>query len=179
MTKRPATGPTPDRDSPKKEVKVEVFGTYLKSLREGLRRPRTVSVETIVRHLRQLGITIDDTALRGYEYGWTERPDPIVLEGLARVYKTDLSLILAVLKANRQNKHMSEFELERVLREAAERSHVQTAAADRLAEIKERLRQIRADITELCGEVRDPQEPGGSPPTSSQTVSPGDLRDRR
>lgn len=150
-------------NAPKKKIRVPVFGKFLTSLRLALRPGRMTSVEWVARQLRQANVVVDDTTLRGYEYGWVDRPDPVVLLGLARIYKTDLHVLIAVLDANRQNKELSEFELERVLREASDRSRVETAAADRLEEIKGRLRQVRADIGELIGEGHESRGPTAIP----------------
>lgn len=154
VTKRVESATVARQKSPKKEVKVPMFGQYLKSRREESRPGRSApSVEAVARQLRAADITVDDTTLRGYEYGWVDKPDPVVLLGLAQIYKTDIHLFIAVLAANRLKFDLSPFELERVLRDAADRSHVETAAAARLAEVNQRLRQIGLELLEFAAET--------------------------
>lgn len=99
--------------------------------------------------LRERGVSADDTQIRGYEYGWTERPDPVVLLELARLYKTDVTTIISVLRTNRQNAKLSDTGVKRVLRETQRLKNEETAASARLAEIREGLHEIGAQLIEL------------------------------
>jgi hypothetical protein len=148
----------------KKRPKVPRFGQYIKAQRELTRRHQ--SVEAIARDLNAQGIDADAGTLRGYEYGWVDKPDPIVLLGLARLYKTDIHKLIAVLAANRQRPDLSDLELAQVLRDADEHSRVQTSAASRLAEVEGRLEEIAADLIELA-RGDESRQPPATPGTAS------------
>lgn len=133
-----------------KTVKVRAFGLYLKRCRQET-WGKTPSVEGVVRALRdRLDIAVDDATLRGYEYGWVDRPDPVVLSGLAALYKTDVECVIAVLKANRRKKDLSAEEVEQVLRAVTDLRNENAGAATRLEEMHVRIVEVGTALLDLA-----------------------------
>lgn len=134
-----------------KVVKVRAFGRYLKKCRLQARK-RVPSVEAVAKTLREQGIDVNHATIRGYEYGWADRPDPSVLGGLARLYKIDVRSLIEVLTANRRNRNLSEIDVASVLRTVKQTSHAEAEASTRLAEIRDRIVGLSAELLELAGE---------------------------
>lgn len=82
-------------------VVVAAFGAYLRDLRlrAGSRRPLTLGM--VLQRLAQRGIALSEGTLSQYETGTVERPDPVVLAGLAEIYGVPLDEIVAALHAAR------------------------------------------------------------------------------
>lgn len=143
--------PTPKRP-PKaggKRVRVGAFGAYLRDCRERSRK-KVPSVEGVATELRnKYGVDVDDATLRGYEYGWVERPDPVVLLGLAQIYKTDIRCFITVLAANRKTPNLSAIEVERILRHLSTIGHDEAGASARLAELQEQVFEIGTALIAL------------------------------
>jgi transcriptional regulator with XRE-family HTH domain len=57
-------------------------------------------VATAIREL--YGVEFNASTLTQYEHGTVERPDPVILAGLARLYGTSLDSLVALLTVNRQ-----------------------------------------------------------------------------
>lgn len=75
-----------------------------KEFGERLRQWRgDVPVETAVRLVQQMNVKFDGATLRGWEYGWIERPDPVRLLALARVYDVSIDEMLRALMESRMN----------------------------------------------------------------------------
>lgn len=88
-----------------RERPTEAFGALLKELRERTRGPKR-SVQAVVNTLakRTPPITTSQGTLSGWEQGYLkEMPSPIILWGLANVYRTSLYGLVAVLNENVQN----------------------------------------------------------------------------
>lgn len=75
--------------------KYKDFGDVLKTWR-GKRE-----VETVVRLVRDEGLDFDGATLRGWEYGWTGRPDPLRLLALAKVYNRSTADVMQALSVAR------------------------------------------------------------------------------
>lgn len=154
-----------------KKIKVRAFGRYLKACRLHARK-RVPSVEAVAKTLREQGIDVNHTTIRGYEYGWADRPDPIVLGGLARFYKIDVRSLIEVLAANRRNRNLSEIDVASLLRSVQQASHAEAEASTRLAEIRDRIVGLSAELLELAGEQTP--TPRARPAERTQ----GDRKDR-
>lgn len=146
-----ATKPRKRHENKRKEVRVPAFGAFLKTCRLRSRK-RPPSVEAVAGALRDLAIRVNHATLRGYEYGWVDSPDPVVLVGLAKIYKVDHKCLVAVLAANRNQRDLSELDVERILRTVKQDTHAEAEATTRLAEIRERLADIGGEILKLVGE---------------------------
>lgn len=152
-----------------KKVRVKAFGDYLKGCRERSRK-RPPSVAAVATVLQDQGIPINHATIRGYEYGWADRPDPVVLVGLARLYKIDVQSLVAVLAENRRDRNLSEIDVERILRSVTKTSHAEAEAATRLAELREKLYDVGKDLLDLAGEQA---------PATSQGKSRSSENDRK
>lgn len=75
--------------------KFPAFGARLKQWRGDM------PIATAVRKVQQMGVDFDAGSLRGWEYGWTGRPDPLRLLALARVYNVELADVMAALRESR------------------------------------------------------------------------------
>lgn len=82
----------------KKRVRIAKYQEFGRLLREW-RGDR--DVETVVRNVRNRGVDFDGATLRGWEYGWTGRPDPLRLAALADVYGRTSRDVLEALRAAR------------------------------------------------------------------------------
>lgn len=140
---KPPPAPKPKRH---RVPKVAAFGRLLTRLRE--RRFGTRSnAEQVARYLRDNeGVTTTGGSLRGYELGWNPSFDPVVLAGLAKVYKIGLVALISVLAANREDSSLSDTQVEHILRQGRSREEAEAASARRFAEIGERLRTIGAEL---------------------------------
>lgn len=78
-----------------RERKYSAFGDLLKEWRNGR------DIETVVRLVRSEGVNFDDATLRGWEYGWTGRPDPLSLLALAKVYGRSVGDVMSALANGR------------------------------------------------------------------------------
>lgn len=74
---------------------VPAFGKALTTLR-GKRTPQQIS-----QRLAALGIHINRSTLWQYEHGTVGAPDPVVIWGLAKIYKTDLAGLIDRLASER------------------------------------------------------------------------------
>lgn len=133
-------------------VVVGAFGNYLRSFREAL--PTKTSVESVAQTLRGRGWPADDSALRSYEYGWIERPDPVLLLGLAEYYKTDIVEIISVLKANRENRELTENSVQQILQSLRAKPHDD----DLDLAFRERVGAVARDLLEMSrtGQATNP-----------------------
>lgn len=151
-----------------KQIRVPAFGRYLQACRRRSRK-KPPSVQAVATQLRDRGVNVDQATLRGYEYGWVDSPDPVVLLELSRVFKIDLVCLIEVLHANRKQRDLSELDVERVLRTVGETFHAETGAADRLAEIEQRIFALGTELVELSGD-----RPGGQ--TTETRARPTERR---
>lgn len=78
-----------------RERKYQEFGDQLRAWR-GDR-----DIEEVVRQVRRTGVSFDGATLRGWEYGWTGRPDPMRLLALASVYERPAGDVIKVLATAR------------------------------------------------------------------------------
>lgn len=76
-------------------AKFLAFGTRLKQWRGGM------SVDTAARMVQRMNVDFDAATLRGWEYGWTGRPDPLRLLALARVYNVPMDEVMTALRESR------------------------------------------------------------------------------
>lgn len=82
----------------KKRVRKRQFGAFGDMLVEWRGE---MEIETAVRFVRNLGVSFNGSTLRGWEYGWSGRPDPIRLLALAQVYRKSSADVLKALAAAR------------------------------------------------------------------------------
>lgn len=75
--------------------KFKAFGDQLRKWRGQM------PIGTAVRLVNQMGVEFDEASLRGWEYGWTGRPDPLRLLALTRVYSLSLDEVMAALRESR------------------------------------------------------------------------------
>lgn len=80
-----------------RERRFVAFGERLKRWRAGM------PVERVVHRVRALGVPFAEATLRSWEYGWTEKPDPMRLLALATVYKVSAAEALDALRESREN----------------------------------------------------------------------------
>jgi len=74
-----------------RERRYTAFGDLIKKWR-GER-----DIEDVVRHVNNIGVDFDGATLRGWEYGWSGRPDPLRLLALAHVYgRTSMDVLRAL-----------------------------------------------------------------------------------
>lgn len=129
---------------PKRPVVVNAFGNWLQELRGRLSR------QQVINRLKKYDVTLDPSTLHQYEHGRVAAPDPVVLLGLAEIYRTDIAEIISVLAANRGNPKLSENEVTQVLQAVRASRHVQAAAATRLDELQGTLRTVAGEIFRLA-----------------------------
>lgn len=82
---------------------LEAFGSLLRELREA----RALSTGQVQNALSAAGARLGRSTVTQYEMGAVWSPDPVVLAELARLYRSDISALVAVLKANRQDPSLS------------------------------------------------------------------------
>lgn len=78
------------------------FGGVLRMLRE--RRPRTINARDRIAALVRKhapGLTFSGSTLARWEAGEVDKPNPVVLQALADLYRVQFAGLLAVLDANR------------------------------------------------------------------------------
>lgn len=92
------------------------FGSVLRQLREA-RRLSTGQVET---KLQAAAAKLGRSTVAQYEKGAVWSPDPVVLSELARLYRSDLAGVIAVLKANRQDPSLSRAGADAILKGASD-----------------------------------------------------------
>lgn len=143
-------------------VVVMAFGKWLQGLRGKLSR------QQVVNRLDTHGVKLDPSTLHQYEHGTVAAPDPVVLLELSELYQTDLRQVVSVLRSNRANPKLKDEEVEQVLREVAQLRDDDAAAAARLAELKEGIRFISAELFELIERATPPS--GGK--TTSDRANP-------
>jgi transcriptional regulator with XRE-family HTH domain len=156
-----------------KPKKLQAFGQLLRRLRE----ERGLTQGQVLLELGKLDIKMSWPALTRYESGDRKQRDPVVLSGLAEIYKADVHGLILVLKANRANPSMDESEVERVLRDHALQRDENTQAATRLAEITSGLSDITADLVALA--ARSKALAGRQTSASRVTTAGRASRDRR
>ena len=59
-------------------------------------------IETVVRRVQRMGLTLSAATLRGLEYGWVRSPDPMTLLALARVYGQSFDAVCDALFDSRR-----------------------------------------------------------------------------
>lgn len=138
-----------------RKPEVPAFGRLLKSIRirrfQGKWPP-----ERVATHLRhELGIPTSGGSIRGYEKGWNKTLDPVVLGTLADLYHVDVAGLIDVLKANRKQPDLSDFEVEQILRGKGRSHEGQAAASHRFEEIGQRLAAISAELQGFAFESAD------------------------
>jgi hypothetical protein len=153
------------------------FGRLLRALR--VRRFKgKLTPEKVADQLRARGIQTTGGSIRGYEAGWNKGMDPVVLYGLADLYKVGLSGLILALAANRKNPNLSDFELEQVLREARRDQDAQTVTTARFEEIARRLQAVSTELVVITAEatelVDDDDEPGGQAAEARDSAPPHD-----
>lgn len=136
----------------KRPVVVRAFGKRLKGLRGRLSR------QQVVNKLKNLKVTLDPSTLHQYEHGTVAAPDPVVLMGLAAIYRTDIRELVAVLAANRADRNISDADVGAILQQVRTSDHENAAAALRLAELCEEFSRIGERILVLSEEYRQPGE---------------------
>lgn len=126
------------RYMPPRSPKVAAWGRRLKELRG------KHSGGWVIRRLASLGISFTDSTLSQYERGTVLAPDPVVLWGLARIYGTDVSVLIESLAENRRNPDLEELPSSQpgaVLLEPDER-----ALLDRLRGLPDEERKLYLDF---------------------------------
>lgn len=128
--------------------KVPAFGRLLARLREvrfkGRRTPEGVAELLTARDIPTAGPTI-----RTYEYGWIESPDPVILAGLAALYRIALEDLIAVLHENRRDPSLSDVRVNDILKSERVRAHAEAITANRFVEVGHRLMEIGAELGAL------------------------------
>ncbi len=125
---------------PKPQGRLAAFGTLLRELR-GQR-----SVQQVVDRLQsRMGVTTGTETLYPYEYGRIERPDPVILWGLAELYNVPFAGLVAVLKANREYAALGLDDAKALLEKFREGPSPAVAA--------ETLERIEAQLTDLAAEI--------------------------
>lgn len=116
------------------------FGSVLRQLRDA----RQLSTGQVENALKAGGARLGRSTVTQYEKGAVWSPDPVVLSELARLYRSDLAGLIAVLKANRQDSTLSLNQANALCKGA---SHVGSVAAGLLEDerdaAREALRQMR------------------------------------
>lgn len=123
---------------------VAAFGALLQELR------RNRSVEGVLHQLRLRPTYVDTNqgTVSGYEQGYHLKPDPVVLWGLAVTYGVSVEGLIAVLRANRGNPHLTLDAARHVLLEHANGPRPEMAASA-LEAAEKRLFEAVADLQSL------------------------------
>lgn len=132
----------PTLSSPRSKMPtLTAFGTLLAEFRQ----ERQVSNGWSEIELKKVGVAakIGSSTLSQYENGRVWAPDPVVLSELARLYRVSFFGLVAVLKANRQDSHLSADDARAVYRGAKD---AETAAPDLLAERTHTLGTVANEI---------------------------------
>ncbi len=129
-----------------REQKFKEFGDLLRQWR-GKRE-----VETVVRLVRTHGVEFDGATLRGWEYGWIGRPDPIRLLALARVYGRSAADVMAALSVARGISTSATRDLPRHARTGKHAPH--QGGADVPASVEARVRELESAL-ESTAQERD------------------------
>ena len=124
------------------------FGAVLQSLRNR-RSLTTAQVETA---LTKGAAKLGRSTVSQYEQGAVWAPDAVVLAEMARIYRSDLNGLVALLKANRQNLNLTNKQADAILKGASDAG----TAATRLLEEREEayaaaISEMRAVAVRLVG----------------------------
>jgi hypothetical protein len=84
------------RDVAAKRVRVPRVGAVLQEWRGAH------DIEEVIRKVKDIGVDLDGSTLRGWEYGWTGAPDPMRLLALAHVYRKTAGDVLSLLALARK-----------------------------------------------------------------------------
>lgn len=153
-----------------KELPLEGFGAYLAALRG--KRSRT----QILIKLADLGIVCSESAFHRYEKGQRDSPDPLVLWGLAQIYKTDLERLILALHANLEARRKGESfglsEVEAVLHRTTSPKKPRGSHGAETDLAWQRVAALSSELFELSS-ARTTPEPAGQTPTTRRKKSVG------
>lgn len=151
------------------------FGAYLEKLR-GARSQGQVLIK-----LRALDIQCSPAALSRYESGERDKPDPLILWGLARIYEIDVERLILALHANQLARAKGQSfglrDVENVLHGTA--SHKRTRGVDAAeADLAwKRIGELATELLQVSG-TRGATNAAGQAPTTRRKSAAGTPHSR-
>lgn len=154
----------PKRKSEGRKPEVPAFGRLLKSLRERRFHGKLTPERVATRLREEFSVITTGGSIRGYEKGWNKAIDPLVFFAMADLYRVQPQILAHVLKANRNNPGLTDFEVEKIIKTKGRGYDANAVASSRFAEIGKRLAAISAELQEYAFESEEYAPPVANSP---------------